>query len=171
MSDGSPHYDIGQWVVHSQYGVGQIQQIQEMPLHGDMQTQEKCFQVQTKDGVFWFAVEQKDNPRLRPLTTQEKLKRSLKVLQEPPEDIEAHHNVFKGRISQAQKDGALETSIELVRDLSARNTLKKLNILEERALTLHTERLIREWSLCMKLDENETRRRLDKLIQEIEIET
>lgn len=74
MSDGNQHYDIGQWVVHSQYGVGQIQQIQEMPLHGDMQTQEKCFQVQTKDGVFWSAVEQKDNPRLRPLTTQEKLK-------------------------------------------------------------------------------------------------
>ena len=99
------------------------------------------------------------------------MKRSLKALQEPPEDIDAHHNVLKGRISQAQQDGSLKTSIELVRDLSARNTLKKLNILEERALTLHTERLIREWSLCTKLDENETRARFDKLIQEIKIET
>ena len=136
-----------------------------------MKKKQKCFQVHTKDGVFWFPVEQEDNPRLRPITTQAKLKRSLRALQETPEDTDAHHNVIKGRISQAQKDGSLKTSIKLVRDLSARNTIKKLNILEERALKLHTERLIREWALCMDLDETETRTRFDKLIQEIEIET
>jgi RNA polymerase-interacting CarD/CdnL/TRCF family regulator len=170
MSEGNQSYDIGQWVVHSQYGVGQIKQIEKMPLHGDIKTKQKCFQVQTQNGIFWFPVEQKNNPRLRPITTQEKLTRSLKVLQEPPEDTDAHHNILKGRINEAQKDGSLKTSIELVRDLSARNTIKKLNILEERALKLHTERLIREWSLCMDLDEIEIRTRFDKLIQEIEIE-
>ena len=40
---------IGEWVVHSHYGVGQIKKTELMPLHGE---QTACFMVQVKDGVF-----------------------------------------------------------------------------------------------------------------------
>jgi len=164
MSEEVQIYDIGQWVVHSRYGVGQIKQIESIPLHGDLKAKQKCFQVQTKNGVFWFPVEQNDNPRVRPVATKEKLKNALKSLQEPPEDTDAHHNIIKGRISQAQSDGSLRNTIELVRDLSARHATKKLNILEDRALTLYTDRLVREWSLCMEMDENEALTQFNKLL-------
>jgi RNA polymerase-interacting CarD/CdnL/TRCF family regulator len=168
MSDQNHQYEIGHWVVHSQYGVGQIKEIESVPLYGDMQNKEKCFTVQTKEGVFWFPVEQSDNPRVRPITTKTSLNNALKIFQEPPEDTDAHHNVIKGRINTAQTDGSLTDSIRLVRDLSARHNQKKLNILEDRALKLHTDRLILEWSLCMKIEETEALKRLNKLLQQAE---
>jgi RNA polymerase-interacting CarD/CdnL/TRCF family regulator len=94
------------------------------------------------------------------------LKEALNSLKEPPEDTDAHHNVIKGRINSAQTDGSLKTTVELVRDLSARNNTKKLNVLEERALKLHTDRIIREWSLCMQIDEVEALIRFKKLLQQ-----
>ena len=166
MSDKNYQYDIGEWIVHSQYGVGQIKEIEKIPLRGDMQTKEECFQVQTKDGVFWFPVQQDDNPRIRPITPKKKLIRSLKLLQEKPEDTDAHHNVLKGRINKAQTDGSLHTIIRLVRDLAARSAKKKHNILEDRALKLHTERLIQEWALATGLDENEARTKFDQMLQQ-----
>jgi RNA polymerase-interacting CarD/CdnL/TRCF family regulator len=54
----------------------------------------------------------------------------------------------------------------LIRDLLARNTIKKLNILEERALRRHTDRLIREWALCMEMDESRAQTEFDTLLQE-----
>ena len=165
MSDEIYQYELGEWIVHSQYGVGQIEKVEKIPLGGDMQSKEQCFKVQTKDGVFWFPVQQEDNPRIRPITTKEKLLRSLKILQEKPEDTNAHHNIIKGRISKAQTDGSLKTIIKLVRDLTARRANKKHNILEDRALKLHTERLIKEWSLCTGLDETEARVQFNKMLQ------
>ena len=88
MEQNAQQYSIGQWVVHSQYGVGQIKQIERVPLHGNMEEKEKCFTVQTKEGVFWFPVNQNDNPRVRPITSEKKFKEALETLQEPPEDIE-----------------------------------------------------------------------------------
>lgn len=166
MDQNANQYEIGQWVVHSQYGVGQIKQIENIPLHGDLHSKEKCFMVQTSDGVFWFPVEENENPRIRPISSKKKLKNALQTLQEPPEDTDAHYNVFKGRINTAKSDGSLKTSLKLVRDILARNAVKKLNMLEERALKFHTDRLVQEWSLCMQMDESEVLRRFNNLLQE-----
>jgi RNA polymerase-interacting CarD/CdnL/TRCF family regulator len=166
MSDGVHCYGIGHWVVHSRYGVGQITEIENIPLHGDAGTKEKCFQVQTRDGVFWFPVEQHQNPRVRPVITEKKLVSSLKMLNEPPEDIDAHHNELKVRINKSQSDVSIKTTVRLIRDLLARNMIKKLNIFEERALKKHTDRLIREWALCMEMDETDVQTEFDNLLQE-----
>lgn len=166
MEQNAPQYSIGQWVVHSQYGVGQIKQIERVPLHGNIEEKEKCFTVQTQDGVFWFPVDQNDNPRVRPITSKKKFKEALKTLQEPPEDIDAHHNVIKVRINTAQSDGTLTDSIRLVRDLTVRHSTKKLNVLEDRALKLHTDRIVREWALCMQIDEAEVLTRFNKLLHQ-----
>jgi RNA polymerase-interacting CarD/CdnL/TRCF family regulator len=164
-------YAVGQWVVHSHYGIGKIKEIEQISFTGDMDKPEKCFRVETNNGVFWFPVEQDDNPRLRPISKKTKLELFLKSFQEPPEDTDAHHNVIKARISEAQNDVSLRTSIILVRDLLARTVLKKHNILEDRALQMHKNRIIKEWSLCMELDEAETQARFNALIQNAELQT
>lgn len=139
MNQNVPQYAVGQWVVHCQYGVGQIKQVERVPLGGNFDETEKCFTVQTRNGTFWFPVEQDENPRVRPITSKRKLKEALKALDEQPQDTDAHHNIIKGRINTAKEDGSLKTTVELVRDLSARNNTKKLNILEDRALKLHKD--------------------------------
>lgn len=166
MDQNLSHFSIGQWVVHCQYGVGQIKQIEHVPLHGNLDKPEKCFNVQTQNSTFWFPVKQDDNPRVRPITSEKKLKEALKVLNGPPKDTDAHHNVIKVRIHAAKEDGSLKTSVELVRDLSARKNIKKLNIHEERALSLHKDRVVREWSLCMHIDETEATTRFNQLLEQ-----
>ena len=165
MSDGSHHYDIGQWVVHSRYGVGQIKKIENIPLHADPDAEEQCFQVQTGGGVFWFPVEQHDNPRIRPVITKNKLISALKIFEEAPEDTDLHRNELRIRINETQTDVSINTTIRLIRDLLARNVTKKLNIFEDRALRKQMERLIREWALCKEMDETEARTEFDLLLQ------
>jgi RNA polymerase-interacting CarD/CdnL/TRCF family regulator len=169
MSEEIHRYDIGQWVVHSRYGVGEIKSIEKIPIHGD--TQEKCFKVQTNDGVFWFPVEQSENPRIRPIASRKRLKQALKILKEPPQDIDAHHNVFKGRISEVQNHGSLKDKIGLVRDLLARQTVKRLNIIEERALKTLNLQLVREWSISMGLDTAVAQSELDAVFRDANIPT
>lgn len=42
-------FDIGEWVVHSHYGFGQIKDIEVKPIHGEPT---ECFMVRVKDGAF-----------------------------------------------------------------------------------------------------------------------
>ena len=171
MKEKMHQYSIGQWVVHSQYGIGQIKEVEQISFSGDLEEMQKCFKVETHNGIFWFPVDQNDNPRLRPISQKSKLEVSLNFFREPPEDTDAHHHVIKARISEAQKDASLLTSIGLVRDLIARNVPKKHNILEDRALEMHTDRIIKEWSICMGIDEAETRARFNSLIQNAQLKT
>ncbi|HBY09574.1 MAG TPA: hypothetical protein DEH22_17975 [Chloroflexi bacterium] len=172
MEHNTEQYRVGQWIVHSQHGIGQIKQTEKLSLHGDIQTKELCFQVQTENGVFWFPVNQSDNPRVRPIITQENFNNALETLQEPPEDTDAHHNILKGRINEAQHDGSIRTTVKLVRDLAARSSVKRsLNILEDKALKLHTERIIREWSLCFEISEKEARKKFEMLLNHSNLQT
>ena len=171
MKEISHQYDIGQWVVHSQYGIGQIKRVEQISFTGNQKETKRCFKVETDNGAFWFPVRQEDNPRIRPISKRSKLELSLESFREPPKDTDAHHNVIKTRITDAHNDVSLKTSILLVRDLLARNALKKHNILEDRALQMHTDRIIKEWSLCMGLDEVEVRTQFNALIQNTELTT
>lgn len=169
MSDEIHRYDIGEWVVHSRYGVGEIKSVEQIPLYGDVQKKEKCFKVQTNESVFWFPVEQSENPRIRPIASRERMKRALKILREPPQDLDAHHNVLKGRISETQNNGSLKAKIGLIRDLLARQTVKKLNILEERALKKLNLQLVREWAISMDVDTTAAQSQLDAIFREIDM--
>jgi RNA polymerase-interacting CarD/CdnL/TRCF family regulator len=165
MSDGNQDYDIGHWVVHSRYGVGQIKKIEKIPLHADPTKKEQCFQVQTGGGVFWFPIEQHDNPRIRPVITQNKLNSALRLFEEAPADTNLHRNELRIRITETQMDVSINTAVRLIRDLLARNVTRKLNIYEDRALRTHMERFIREWALCKEIDEKEARTEFDLLLR------
>jgi RNA polymerase-interacting CarD/CdnL/TRCF family regulator len=171
MSDKVQHYDIGQWVVHSRYGVGKIKSVEKIPLYGEGQKNEKCFKVQTSESVFWFPVEQSENPRIRPVASREHMKRALGILKEPPQDMDAHHNVLKDRIDETQKSGSLKAKISLIRDLLARRSVKKLNILEERTLKTLKLQLVREWSIAMDIDNAVAQSELNAIFREMDVST
>ena len=171
MSDEGQHYNIGQWVVHCRYGVGKIKSVEKVPFYGEGQKNEKCFKVQTKESVFWLPVAQSENPRIRPIATRKRMERALKVLKEPPQDLDAHHNVLKDRINETHKSGSLKSQISLIRDLLARRSVKKLNILEERTLKTLKLQLIREWSISMDMDDAVAQSELNAIFREMGVPT
>jgi RNA polymerase-interacting CarD/CdnL/TRCF family regulator len=141
--DSNSTYSIDDWVVHSYYGVGQIKIIEVKPINEeDME----CFKVKTKDSTFWFPTTDNDNPRIRPVASQDIMKKVIRQLRSKPNLLDPDKVLWKQKIEEAQADGDLLSTSILVRDLSAQQVIRDLNQTEKNALEHFTERLLREWA-------------------------
>ena len=157
------HFSIGEWVVHSQYGVGQIKKTEVMPLHGK---RTECFKVQVRDGAFWFPTNEAENPRIRPVASQEIISKVIKNLRRKPGNIDHDKKYWTQRIKDVPLDSDLVTISKLIRDLSAQKALKRLNDTQIRALSKFKERLMFEWSAITGVVIEEIRTQFNKLVSE-----
>ena len=156
-------YSIGEWVVHSQYGVGQIKKTEVMPLHGE---QTECFRVQVKDGAFWFPINTSENPRIRPVESQEIITKVIKNLRRKPGNLEKDKKYWTQRIKEIPLDSDLVTNSKIIRDLSAQKSLKRLSDSHISTLSKLSERLIHEWVAITGEDIDEVRSRFNQFIGE-----
>jgi RNA polymerase-interacting CarD/CdnL/TRCF family regulator len=147
-------FSIGDWVVHTQYGVGQIKAIEVKPVHGK---QMECFQTRTRDSTFWFPTGEDVNPRIRPVYSKDLAHKAVEALRERPSNIEKDKEYFKEEISRVKTEGDLVAVCRLVRDLTAQGTLRRLLQTEATALSQLKEELLREWAVIMtcKVEEAE----------------
>ena len=157
------HFSVGEWVVHSHYGVGQIKKTELMPLHGE---QTECFMVQVKDGAFWFPTNSVENPRIRPVASQEIITKVIKNLRRKPGNLEKDKKYWTQRIKAVPSQGDLLTISPLIRDLSAQQAQKRLNDTQVRALSKFKERLLHEWSAITGTDVRKIRSQFNEYIQE-----
>ena len=157
------HYSIGEWVVHNQYGVGQIKKTEVMPLHGE---QTECFKVQVRDGAFWFPTNEVENPRIRPVASEEIVSKMIKNLRRKPGNINQNKKYWTQRIKEVPSDADMLTISQLIRDLSAQQALKRLNDSQIRALSNFREGLLLEWAAITGTDIGEIRPQLNKYMQE-----
>ena len=157
------HYSIGEWVVHNQYGVGQIKKTEVMPLHGE---QTECFKVQVKDGSFWFPTDSLDNPRIRPVASEEIVSKVIKNLRRKPSNLIQNKKYWTQRIKDVSLHDDLLSISHLIRDLSAQKALKRLNDSHIRALSKFKERLLLEWTAISSGDIKEIRSQFNKHISE-----
>lgn len=163
MTESTEKYDLGDWIVHQHYGMGQIKKTEIKPMHGeDME----CYRVRTKDGVFWFPADQDDNPRIRPVASREVLKRGLEVLNKPPRNFDADYKEVRKRINDVKSEGSIVSIARLLRDLSARSAVKKLNDLEEQTLRSFTDQFLKEWTMCMEIGPGAAQKQLETFLQQ-----
>jgi RNA polymerase-interacting CarD/CdnL/TRCF family regulator len=162
MTDINSPYSIGDWVVHHSYGIGQIKKIEEKPIHGELVL---CFRVKTKNGDYWFPRNGADNPRIRPISSQDMLQRGQKELQKKVREFDPDRKMWKSRIDEVRASDDLIATSQLVRDLTILRIQRKLNQTEERALSHFTDRLLREWSAIMNTDIEKTRLKLNSILR------
>lgn len=155
-------YNPGDWIVHLHHGVGHIAGIEEKELGGDIST---YYKVVTDDSTLWVPLDKADNRWFRPVCPRDQFDEILDILRRPPREMNKNHLVRKRRISDVKSDGSLEETARLVRDLWGRRTQRNLNNTEESALRRFTERLVREWAVCMGVEEDEARARLQEMLQ------
>ena len=156
-------FSVGQWIVHSQYGVGQIKKIEVMPIHGE---KTECFMVHVNDGVFWFPTDTVENPRIRPVASQEIITKVIRNLRRKPGNLEKGKKYWTIRIKEVPSDNDLLTISQLIRDLSAQQSQKRLNDSQVRALSQYKERLIHEWAAITGTDIEEIRPEINSYIRE-----
>jgi RNA polymerase-interacting CarD/CdnL/TRCF family regulator len=155
-------YSIGVWVVHHSYGIGQIKKIEEKPIHEKLVA---CFRVKTKNGAYWFPSNGTDNPRIRPVASQDMLQHAQKELKKTVRDLDPDRRMWKSRINEVRASDDLIATSQLVRGLTILRTQRKLNQTEEKALSHFTDRLLREWSATMNVDVEDIRPKLNRYLQ------
>jgi len=163
VSDNGQTYEVGDWIVHLTYGVGQVETIEEKPIRGALQ---ECYHVRTNDGVFWLPIENDDNERVRPIAGPKRIQRALAALREAPKKMAANFRVRRKRIKQDSLDGDLNSDMILIRDLNARQFKKGLNNTEQHAFNTIVKRFLQEWSLSKGIEIEEANEMLERYLFE-----
>lgn len=161
MSKEPYMYSKGDWVVHLYYGVGQIEKIEKKTISENTTL---YYRVATDNGTFWLPVKNANCDRVRPLATPGEMKAALNILKRKPRKMESDYKDRQKQIKKAQSDGSLHALCRIIRDLIARQKLKKLTTLEQKALDNFTDRLLKEWCLSMNIGQSDARQNLFKMV-------
>ena len=156
-------YSVDDWIVHTYYGVGQIKRIETKPIQGE---DTKCFKVKTKDSTFWFPTTDSENPRVRPVASEDDIVKMIKNLRRKSNKVDSDRRVWKQRIAEIQPKGDLLAISVLIRDLSAQQVIRQLNQTEQDALEHLKERLLREWASIINERVEKLRPELNAYIKE-----
>lgn len=159
----SVSYNPGDWIVHLHHGVGEIEGIEEKELGGDSST---YYKVVTEDSTLWVPLDKAENRWFRPVCSEEEFGKIIEILRRAPEEMHNNHLARKSRINSVKSGGSLEEMARIIRDLWGRRAERQLNNTEESALRDFTDRLIREWTVCMSVEEEEARDHMQAVLHE-----
>ena len=138
-------YLMGEWIVHSQYGVGQIKGVDVNNISGD---ETRYFRVQTLNSTFWVPTEQMNNDKVRPLSTSNEIKQVITILQEPPNDLSENHKIRQKQIARAKMNNTLIDVAQILRDLQGYQQKKGTLVGTDRnAFQTLKKQLANEWAL------------------------
>lgn len=155
-------YEIGDRIVHSYYGVGEITAIVKKVLNGK---ERDYYRVEANNSVYFVPVNNADNDRVRPLISDENLEQVLDVLQGHPREMADDYKMRRKRIKNVRASGSLVPMARLIRDMYFRQAVDKLTDAESRALDTIEERMIQEWAACERIQPDEARHRMMQMIQ------
>lgn len=143
-------YKPGDWIVHVDYGVGQVLGEDQKTLGG-----EKCrfLRVKTSDSIYWIPIKNIDNIRIRPIASKNQFRYALILIQKAPKKLAKSYLARRREIAQTLKDVSLYSKVRLMRDLNARKSTN-FNSFDSNVLVNIKEQFLLEWKLVMEEDQN-----------------
>jgi len=155
-------YSKGDWIVHAQYGVGQVRGIEKKVLDGENKV---FFRVKTFDGVYWLSVVRTDVEYIRPITSEHTIKRAMTMIRKPPKQLPKDHNKRNKVIIEALKDPSVYAKARMIRDLNGKQQDSRLNFTEEDAFIKMKNQLLNEWSVVQGEEREVLEEKLDKALE------
>ena len=162
MSTQQDPYAKGNWIVHANYGVGQIKGREKKVLNGEKQT---FLRVKTFNGVYWLPVENKDVDHIRPISSKNKIGRALTLIRKPPKKLPKDHKRRGKKIYQGLRDVSLYSKARIIRDLHGRKVSSRLNQSEEDIFKKITKQFLNEWSIVCDEDSEILIEKLEEALQ------
>jgi len=155
--------EVGDWLLHSYYGLGQVQAEEVRPIHGD---KTETYRVETRDAEYWVPVDNVDNPRIRQTASKRAFRKAVRLLKKEPETMQKNYRSRHARIREVLNSGSLEGMTRLIRDLRARRKRRgKLNQTEKNAQKMLRRRISREWAVVMGTDLESAQQKLNKAVR------
>lgn len=155
-------FAVGDWIVHSQYGIGQLKGVDVKGISGE---DIKYYRIETSDSTFWVPFDQMDSDKLRPVSTSKEIEQAIAALQKPPQEMSSNYKIRQIRIKEALVGNTPQAFARIIRDLRAQQRKKGvLNESERNAFRILKERLIEEWAIVTGAKPNKVKTILDDLL-------
>jgi CarD family transcriptional regulator len=162
MSTQDEIFSKGDWIVHANYGVGQVRQKEKKILEG---VKRVFFRVKTFNGVYWLPVKNTAVPHIRPLASEYQIRKALSLIRKPPNVLTKDYKQRGKEISETLSSGSLYSVARIIRDLHGRKITVKLNQTEVALLEKITQRFLNEWSVVKGKDVEVLAQKLESALQ------
>jgi RNA polymerase-interacting CarD/CdnL/TRCF family regulator len=155
-------YSEGDWIVHANYGMGQIICIEVKGISGE---EKSYYRIETSDSTYWMPVDQMESALLRPLSTPAEIQLAIDVLQEPPVEMSSNYKIRQNQILEARNLNTPEAIAVLIRDLRAYKRAKGiLNSSESSSFQALKQQLAEEWAAVTGVKNERVALKLDILL-------
>jgi CarD family transcriptional regulator len=157
------NYQVGDQVVHWVYGLGEIIQLDEKELLGQIK---HYYVVQIRDLTLWVPVNDDGDSSLRYPTPPDDYEEVFEILSSPPQALSDDRLARKTQLSDQLKDGKLTSVCRAVRDLTYQRRSKKLNENDSAILERAQNLLLNEWAVSFSITIPQARQNLNHLLGE-----
>ncbi len=154
-------FEIGDKVIHSTFGLGEIIQIEEKVINGDLTN---CYVIQLNDMTIWVPIDDSGHSSLRAPTPPDEFINTLPILSSPNEVLLEDRILRKKQLTDQLKDGQLASICRVVRDLSHYQRSSKLNDQERTILDRAVKSLLTEWTLTLGTTQLQAHQKMDSLL-------
>jgi CarD family transcriptional regulator len=139
-------FDVGETVVHPEYGAGKIREIRELSSLGNKEKEYYSIQlIGDPDTTVMVPLDKEDQIGLREPIPEEELRSVWRVLRAPPGDLPSNYKKRCSIVEAKLQEGGLEQIAEVVRDLAARReTERRLTVQGKRLYQQGLQRLVSE---------------------------
>lgn len=155
------NYRIGDKVIHCTFGLGQITQIEEKVINGNL---EKCYVVKLNDMTIWVPLDEPGQNSLRIPTPPDEFVKTLPILSSPNEKLLEDRLLRRKQLVDQLKDGQLASICRVVRDLSYYKRNSKLNDQEKSILDRAISSLLTEWIFSLGTTQLQARETMQSML-------
>ena len=151
----------GDWIVHSNYGLGQVQGEDTKVLEGE---EADYYIVKTDSATYWLPQDGLDTDAIRELAPETQFQKALKEIKAEPCVMDKDYRKRQSRIVGVISSNSVVEFAKLIRDLYWRRRHKHLNENEKRVLDLIKERFAKEWSVAAEINKAEALSKLENTL-------
>jgi RNA polymerase-interacting CarD/CdnL/TRCF family regulator len=154
-------FQIGDKVIHSTYGLGEITRIEEKLVEG---RKSECYVFQTPDLQLSIPVDKIAQHNLHPPVPPQEFDKLFDILKSPPAYLGEDHNQRVLQLVLMAREDDLASLCQLVRDLTFYKRSHKLNEQERFILARAEKTLLSEWSYALNVSMSQAYRKLVHLL-------
>lgn len=154
-------FRIGDKVIHSSLGLGEITKIEEKTINGKTTN---CYVVQIPSLTTWIPIDDEQNNSLRLPITPAELVKVLPILSSPNESLVEDRVLRKQQLLEQLRDGKLTSICRLIRDLTSFQRSTKLSDQEKSILERAVKTLLAEWSLSLNIPLDQANSNLQSML-------
>lgn len=156
-------FEVGNFVVHPVYGIGQIVGIEEKQFSNTQTRLYYRVPVLPKRTI-WIPVEASESTRFRLATAQSDLDQYRDLLKSRPVPLPKNHHQRQRELLKRLRQGSFQIICEVVRDLTAWGWHKPLGPTDTTTLQKTRENLYREWAVAAGVSITEAIKEIDSLL-------